>query len=247
MALGVGFSAQNNRLLAQATLQSAKDMWRLDESRLKRLRAFAIENPRVERLHETARLLIDKAEEAQRTRQWSLYVRYAREALGMEFRAYPDVRGTQNDVMSGLVFFVAILLLASFFLEKLIFASTDVNRQLVLFGVVFLIGWIVLSQVHPAFELANPLVILLALLIGATGLFVIALMVGRFNAFMFAHRQRRAGTDVSEISRSGALYAALGVCWGASLCNDSRCTTSASHRGPHEAQRSSVTYPRFPE
>ena len=210
-ALGVGFSTSAKRMLPQLTLQSAKDMWRLDESRLQQLRRFAIENPMVEGLHETARVLIEKAEAAYDRKQWSLYTKFAREALGMEYRAYPEVRGTQNDVLSGLVFFVAILLPAVFFLEKLLFAATEVNRQLLHLAAIFLVGWIILSQVHPAFDLANPLVILLALLIGVTGIFVIALLSGRFNAFMLAHRLRRGGTDASEMSRSGALYTAFAL------------------------------------
>jgi len=210
-ALGSGYSTSTRRLVPQLTLQSAKDMWILDESRLQQLRAFSIENPKVENLHESARLLIEKAEEAQRGKQWGQYAKFAREALAKEYRAYPEVKGTQNDVLSGLVFFVAILLPAVFFLEKLFLASTEINRQLLFLAAIFLVCWIILSQVHPAFDLANPLVILLAILIGVTGLFVSALLTGRFNAFMLAHRLRQGGTDASELSRSGALYTAFAL------------------------------------
>jgi len=210
-ALGTGFLTSTRRVIPHVTLQSARDMWKLDESRLQQLRSFSIENPMVEGLHESARLLIDKAESAQQAREWVDYARFAREALALEFRAYPKVKGTQNDVMSGLVFFVAILLPAVFFLEKLLFAATEINRQLLNMCVVFLVSWATLSQVHPAFDLASPVVILLAVLIGVTGLFVIAMLSSRFNAFMLAHRLRQGGTDVSEMSRSGALYAAFAL------------------------------------
>ena len=210
-ATGSGFSTSARRLMPHVTLQSAKDIWVLDESRLQQLRAFSIENPKVEGLHESARLLIGRAEEARRGKRWGLYAKFAREALAKEYRAYPEVKGTQNDVLSGLVFFVAILLPAVVFLEKLLFSSTQIHRQLVLLAVIFLVCWVVLSQVHPAFDLANPMVILLAILIGVTGLFVIALLAGRFNAFMLAHRLRQGGTDASEMNRSGALSAAFAL------------------------------------
>jgi hypothetical protein len=106
---------------------------------------------------------------------------------------------------------VAILLPAVIFLEKLLFSSTQVHRQLLLLAMIFLVCWVVLSQVHPAFDLANPMVILLAILIGVTGLFVVALLTGRFNAFMLAQRLRQGGTDASEMSRSGALYTAFAL------------------------------------
>jgi hypothetical protein len=98
-----------------------------------------------------------------------------------------------------------------FFLEKLLFAATEIKRQLLNLAGIFLVGWTLLSQVHPAFDLANPMVILLALLIGITGLFVISLVSGRFNTLMLAHKLSRGGTDASEMSRSGALYTAFAL------------------------------------
>jgi len=210
-AIGEGFSTATRRLIPQVTLQSAKDMWTLDESRLQQLRSFSIENPMVEKMHETARVLIEKAEEAQRQKQWTSYAKFSLEALANEYRAYPKVKGTQNDVLSGLVFFVAILLPAVFFLEKLFFASTEINRQLLNLAGIFLASWVILAQVHPAFDLANPFVILLAILIGVTGLFVVTMLSSRFNAFMLAHRLQQGGADASEMSRSGALYTAFAL------------------------------------
>jgi len=210
-ARGRGFATIGQGLIRHVTLQSATDLWNLNESRLWQMRKYAIENPLVERLHETAGNLIAAAKQARDNQEWARYARFAREALGMEYRAYPEVKGTQNDVVSGLVFFVGLLLPAVFFLEKLIFASTDIHRQLVGLGGTFLVSWVLLSLVHPAFDLASPLVILLSLFICATGAFVMALLVSRFNSFMMARRMRRVGTDVTQMSRSGALYAAFAL------------------------------------
>jgi hypothetical protein len=210
-ARGRGFATIGQGLIRHVTLQSATDLWNLNESRLWQMRKYAIENPLVERLHETAGNLIAAAKQARDHQEWARYARFAREALGMEYRAYPEVKGTQNDVVSGLVFFVGLLLPAVFFLEKLIFASTDIHRQLVGLGGTFLVSWVLLSLVHPAFDLASPLVILLSLCICATGAFVMALLVSRFNSFMMARRMRRVGTDVTQMSRSGALYAAFAL------------------------------------
>ena len=208
-AQGRGFDLSAHKMLPHASLQSAVDMWRIDELRIERMRKFAIENPRVNALHERARVALERAVSAMEALDWGLYIKYIREALGYEYRAYPDVKGTQSDVMNGLVFFVALLIPAAFFSERLIFASTDIRRQLALCGLITLIVWIILAQVHPAFGLAHPIIVLLALMVLGTALFVMSLIAGRFNGFMDELRESRTGTVEGDISRAGTAYAAF--------------------------------------
>ena len=206
---GTGFDLSDGKMVYRASMQSMEDMWRLDELRIERMRKFAIENPRVDVLHERARVSLDRAVEAMEALNWGNYAKYIREALGFEYRAYPDVRGTQSDVLNGLVFFVALLIPAAFFGERLLFASTDIRRQLMFFGLILLVVWIVLAQVHPAFGLAHPVIVLLALMVIVTAFFVIALITGRFNGFMDELREMRTGTVEGDISRAGTAYVAF--------------------------------------
>ena len=206
---GRGFDFTEHRMIPHAMLQSTQDMWRLDEARIERMRKFAIENPRIDALHQRAARSLELAEAAMADLNWGDYIKYAREAIGLEFNAYPDVRGTQNDVINGLVFFVALLVPAAFFAERLLFASTDINRQLSWFAGIMLFIWVILSQVHPAFELAEPIIVLLALLVMVMAFFVITLVVSRFNNFMTELRQARSGTATGDISRTGTAYVAF--------------------------------------
>ncbi|MDA0335622.1 MAG: hypothetical protein O2782_10685 [bacterium] len=208
-AQGKGFDARLARMIPYVSLQSMQDMWRLDEIRIERMRSFAIENPRLDALHSRSWRALQKAEKAMADLQWGEYAKYIREALGLEYRAYPDVRGTQNDIVSGLVFFVALLIPAAFFAERLLFAAPDVHKQLGWFALIMLVNWVILSQVHPAFELAHPVIVLLALMVMVMAFFVITLVVGRFNAFMTDLRQRKAGTTSGDLSRSGTAYVAF--------------------------------------
>lgn len=206
---GKGFDPRLSRMVPYVSLQSMKDMWRLDDVRMERMRGFAIENPRLDALHSRSWQALQKAEAAMRDLQWGKYAKYIREALGLENRAYPDVRGTQNDVIVGLVFFVALLVPAAFFAERLVVAQPEIQKQLAWFGGILFVIWLLLSQVHPAFELAHPIIVLLALMVMAMAFFVITLIVGRFNSFMTALRQRAAGTASGDLSRSGTAYVAF--------------------------------------
>ncbi|MDA0748786.1 MAG: ABC transporter permease, partial [bacterium] len=74
---------------------------------------------------------------------------------------------------------------------------------------IFVVSWLFLSRVHPAFELSNPFVILLAFVILALAIFVISLIFSRFNENM--RRLRTAEvllheTDVGRISASVAAF-----------------------------------------
>ena len=208
-AQGAGFDLSQARMIPYASLQSTRDMWRLDEVRMERMREFAIENPRLDALHQRALLAVEKAEQAMAELDWDRYAKYVREAIGLEYRAYPDVRGTQNDIITGLVFFVALLVPAAFFAERLLFAAPDIRRQIVWFAAIMLVIWAILSQVHPAFELAHPVIILLALMVMVMAVFVITLVVSRFNGYMAELRQRSAGTASGDLSRSGTAYVAF--------------------------------------
>ena len=207
-AKGRGFLLSKEDLRA-TTLQAAKDMWNLDEARMRTLAGHGIENQRLTRLHDRAALLIGRAEAAEQNLQWDRYVAWSREALGVEARAYPEVLETLNDVIKGMVFFLALLLPAAFFGERLLFAAADIRRQLAGFGLLLTLIWIILSQVHPAFELAHPLVILLAFAIMAMGTLVLFMLVGRFNHVMDQHKSRQARVHTQDLSRLSASYAAF--------------------------------------
>ena len=213
-ARGGGFKFEKHGSLTKTSFQAARDMWRLDEARMRQLRKHAIENQRISSLHRRAGELLLRAEESERDLRWDDFVAYTRAAMGVESRAYPDVLNTQNDVIKGIVFFLALVIPTAFFAERLIFAAADIRWQLGWFGLLLLIIWVAISQVHPAFKLAHPLVILLAFAIMAMAVGVLGLILARFNRFT---RDYKTETSMviydTDISRIGASYAAfmLGV------------------------------------
>lgn len=192
-----------------ATLQAARDVWNLDAARLGVLAEHGIENQRLTRLHAQAAAAIAEAEAAAEQLKWDEYVAWSRKALGLETRAYPEVLATLNDVLKGVIFFLALLLPAAFFGERLVFAAADIRRQLAGFGLFLLAIWLILAQVHPAFALAEPLVVLLAFAIMAMGALVLFMVVGRFNRVMAQHQSQQTRIHAQDLSRLSASYAAF--------------------------------------
>ncbi|MBT6149178.1 MAG: FtsX-like permease family protein [Gemmatimonadetes bacterium] len=208
-ALGEGYTIEPQTTFSRTSYLAARDMWTLDEARMQELKSFAIENQRLTNLHERAREELDLAEAALTTRQWSEFVRHTRSAIGLESRAYPDVKGTQNDVIQGIIFFMALVLPCAYFTERLLITSSTIKNQILGFGAIFLVIWIILSIVHPAFELSNPFVILLAFVIFVLAGLVMSIISGRFNEQMKKLRTEVAVIHDTDVSRAGASMTAF--------------------------------------
>ncbi|MSS70358.1 MAG: FtsX-like permease family protein [Candidatus Latescibacteria bacterium] len=208
-ARGRGFTTLTHGSFARTSFQAAKDMWTLDEARMRDLKAYAIENQRLNVLHAQAKAHVDLAEQAFKGLKWDEFIKHTRAALGVESRAYPDVKATQNDVIQGIIFFMALVIPCAFFAERLLITAGDIRWQVVGFSAIFVVIWIFLSFVHPAFDLSNPFVILLAFVILALAIFVITLIFTRFNAQMRKLRTEAAvihDVDVGRVSASLAAF-----------------------------------------
>ncbi len=102
-------------------------MWALDDLRLKKLAGFRIVNEIVQRMHETAKGLLTEAEDALAKKDYETADSKARAAWGYEARAYPAVLSTMNDVVKGVLFYLALMLPFAFFVERLLFAFPNLQ------------------------------------------------------------------------------------------------------------------------
>ena len=184
-------------------------MWTLDEARMREMKHFAIENHRLNNLHSEAAFHLAEAEKAKEKKEWDGFMKHTRAALGIESRAYPDVKDTQNDVIRGIIFFMILVIPCAFFGERLIFTAADIRRQIAGFIGIFVVIWLFLSRVHPAFELSNPLVVLLAFVILALAIFVISLVFSRFNENMRRLRTPEVLLHEQDVGRLSASLAAF--------------------------------------
>ena len=217
--------------VTRVAYRTASDLWTLDHQRIQLLKRFGITNQRVENLHGMAGCKeaspegtfacptesvasanggsIKAAEEALANYQYDKFYLEARRAFGLESRAYPDVEATAQDVLKGIIFYLALLLPFSFFVERLLFGFPDVRKQIVGTGGCFLIIFIGIRYVHPAFELAmTPFIILLAFIILALTVVVTSFLSGKFEAEI---KRLKQGVHFADVGRLSAISAALGL------------------------------------
>jgi len=199
----------------------ATDMWNLNEFRIKRLERFKIINEKLNDLHTRAGQLLgvsqapnnaDNAKKALNELRYQDFAALARAAHGYESRAYPDVQKTADDVVKGVVFYLALLIPFAFFAERLVFARPKINDQVRDFCLIFIGIFLIFSWVHPAFKITmNPVIILLAFVMLALSILVMWIIIGKFEEQLKDLQRQMGGTHSADIGRMGVAQAAFNL------------------------------------
>ncbi|MBU2495506.1 MAG: M28 family peptidase [Candidatus Omnitrophica bacterium] len=208
---GLGYPVTNDpSLLTLTSYRACRDMINLNEYRIWNFKQFGISNERLLTLHEEAKKWFSIASENRIQFNWFSFLTNSRRAVGLESRAYPDVRATTDDVIKGLIFYFVILLPFAFFGERLFFGFTDIRKQIAGIFAIFLSVYAALRFVHPGFRLSSsPEIILLAFIILTLSVLVIFLVAGKFEEQMQRLKRERAKvyeTDVGRIAATGVAF-----------------------------------------
>jgi hypothetical protein len=189
---------------------SARDLYRIDDSRLADFRKAGIRSQAIEDLHAQTGKLLNQSEAALAADDGGAFMRAAGAALSHEIRAYQAIRDTANDVIRAAIVLLLVLVPFAFAFERLAFASPNIYRQLSMAGAVFAAMTAILWSFHPAFKLSGqPLLIIMAFAILCMSLVVIAMIHSKFFSSLDEWRSGRAESSAAKNSRWGIMAAAV--------------------------------------
>lgn len=209
---GLGFNPEEQAQVPLTPYRAAKDMWILDGFRMRDYERYGISNQRLSHLHEMAGEELKEAEKFQAAQRYDRFLAKARSAWAYEARAYPDVMRTAEDVVKGVLFYLALLLPFAYFMERLLIGSVNINKQVGWTFVMFLIVYVILSRVHPAFKLVNTsIIILLGFIIMTLAVVVISIVTTKFNQQLEQLKQEMMGVHTADVGRLSTLGAAFGL------------------------------------
>ncbi|NLN91253.1 MAG: FtsX-like permease family protein [candidate division WS1 bacterium] len=212
MPLGEGIPVDETPVISNLAYRGAMDMWILDESRMEEFGRFGISDIEASRLHSLATGALAEATEAAEAGHVSKYVALARRALALENRVYPKVRGTANDVVHGVIFYLILLLPFSYLVERLIFAGRTIMMEILGSLGIFAVVFTLLALVHPAFRItATPLIVLLAFILMVLGTAVAVLLFRHFDQQMAELRHESMGTHSADVARLSSASAAFSL------------------------------------
>ncbi len=211
---GEGFVVRENGQIRLTPYVVVRDMWWLDENRSRLYKRFGISSDRLDKLHQFANEYLARAQTKLLQNDYQQALKLARAAWGYESRAYPDVKQTGNDVVNGVMFYLALLMPFAYFMERLIFGFPSIHKQILGSFGIFLLVFFFLSQVHPAFQITTtPVIILIAFVVLALTVIVISIIVRKFEEQLEKIRQegnKLYKADVGRLSASAAAFS-LGI------------------------------------
>ncbi len=211
---GEGFVVRENGRIRMTPYVVVRDMWWLDENRSRLYKRFGISSDRLDQLHQYASEYLARAETELLQNDYQQALKLARAAWGYESRAYPDVKQTGNDVVNGVMFYLALLMPFAYFMERLIFGFPNIHKQILGSFGIFLLVFFFLSQVHPAFQITTtPIIILIAFVVLALTVIVISIIIRKFEEQLEKIRQegnKVYKADVGRLSASAAAFS-LGI------------------------------------
>lgn len=215
MGAGEGPNAINSSrssAITHTAFRAAQDMWSIDDFRVKRLVANNIRNEGVIKLHADAKEAMDKANVALQAKDYETFDSYSRAAWGYEARAYPNVTQTQQDVVNGVIFYLALLIPFAYFLERLFFGYSDLKSQLLAAFIIFIVVFGIFSQVHPAFKITlNAGIILLAFIMMALSALVTVLVWQKFETQLKETARASTGTHEKDAGSGSVAIAAFSL------------------------------------
>ena len=213
-AEGLGFDVDKIDAIYNTPYQGAKDMIILDTYRRENFEKYGIKNERLKELQRKSKEFLKKAEDAKKEKRWYDFLKFSRQAQAVESRAYPDVKGTANDVVKGIIFYFMLLLPFAYFAERLFFGFPKLEKRIAgVFGIFLIVYWI-MRLVHPAFKLTNaPEVILLSFIVLALSAVVLSIVASKFEEQMQRMKRETSRvyeTDVGRVTATATAFS-LGV------------------------------------
>jgi ABC-type antimicrobial peptide transport system permease subunit len=208
-------SPVQNGAITETALRVAQDMWNLDEFRLRMLAKYRIVNDVLMNdkhtgLHDIAKQYLDEARAALAAKDYDLFDTDSRKAWAYEARVYPQAQATANDVVQGVIFYLFLLIPFAYFLERLLIASRDLNRQLGWTFLIFMVIFLIFTQIHPAFDITiNPIIVLIAFVMLALSVFVSAIVWGKFEEQIKAFRRTVSGVHKADVGKASIAFAAF--------------------------------------
>lgn len=207
---GEGFLFDRISTIPSMVLQGARDMWNLDSLRIEKLEAHGVQNPRIRKLHEESRHYLDKAGQALESLDYLEYRSSSERGWALESKAYSELYTITNNMIRGVLFYLALLVPFAYCFERLLFAAATIRGRILGMMAVFAISFLGLVMVHPAFRFAKtPLVVLLAFLILSLAVAVIALIMGKFDRLLLQQKMMAVGIHEDSANLGGTIARAI--------------------------------------
>ncbi|KPK83456.1 MAG: hypothetical protein AMJ81_08230, partial [Phycisphaerae bacterium SM23_33] len=216
---GVGISLDNPYEHPVTGELTARDLRTLNEYRLNLLRDNRINQESLEILNNRAKELEIQAAKGRQpekpgaeAKSLDWYFGTLGAAAAMSRRVYRPLVGVLNDLVTAVVLLLLLAVPFAYSLERLLIGSPHIYRQIGWFTVFFLLTFVLLYVVNPAFRIAaTPVIIFLAFAIIVLSSLVIFIMVRKLQAEIRKAQGLATTVHSTDVSRLSTMMAAVNM------------------------------------
>ncbi len=197
---GKGFLVGDPPTILIAPYQASKDLSNLGAERLGNLFQHGIVNWYLEALYKASAKGLDESQNGLIKNGYGVFWENVVASWARLDTIYSEIETTQRDVLTGVMFFIALFIPFAYCMERYLFCFRNIYQQLVAFLLILVMTIFAIRGLHPAFQLTySPMVVILAFFIVGLSLLVSWIIFMRFEEEM-ANEQGRArpGTPQAE-------------------------------------------------
>ncbi|OIP98290.1 MAG: hypothetical protein AUK55_03135, partial [Syntrophobacteraceae bacterium CG2_30_61_12] len=206
--------------LTLTPLQVTRDLHHLLGRRVDNLAQKGIANRYLEDLYRDSSAGLAAAEQALAATRYDQFWSNIVGAWAELNRIYTEVEGTQRDVLTGVMFFIALFVPFAYCMERYLFCFRGIYQQVSAFFLILLATIFTIRALHPAFQLTyNPMVVIVAFFIVGLSLTVAWIIFVRFEQEMANSRKSHdlVNAEAEQVNKWQAFGAGFAI--GASNLN----------------------------
>ena len=206
---GAGYLAQDTTFFPDITREAAASMAWLGEKRLDLQKRYGMADEMTLGLDKDAAEIVE-ADSHAAGRPLLARLRHLRQALSYLILNHPVIRGSVSEAVWGILWYMGLLVPFIFFFEKLVFGFSDIRRQLLAEGAIFLVVFALLRILHPAFHMirSSAMILLGFIIILIVGSVTIVLS-GKFQENIDALRRAQGGVKGAHGNKAGIVLTAF--------------------------------------
>ncbi len=204
---GPGYLAYDTPVLRNVSREASASMAALASERLDLQTRFGMADEMTLAFHDRA---LETMNEAEADASSAGSRRGFHEALAYLILNQPVIHGAISEAIWGILWYMALIVPFMFFFEKLVFGFTDIRKQLLAQGLIFLTVFLLLRLLHPAFQIVrSSLMILLGFVIILIAGSATILLSAKFQENIDALRRSQGAVKNAEGNRFGMMATAF--------------------------------------
>lgn len=207
---GFGYLTADTPNLTFPYFDGAASMLRTNVKRLILQNNYFMADDQMLDAHEQGQIWLQKAYAMRAKGDPFSAVNAAGKSFAYAINNHPVIRDKISNAVFGIIWYLAILVPFVFFFEKLLFGFTDIRKQLLAVGAIFIVFFMLLQQFHPAFKMvSNPVVILLGFIIFLLAVVVTLMIGGKFQQVVKTLRSKEGAVEGADVNRGGVIGTAF--------------------------------------